>query len=110
MSDNMELRYTEMSELGMGISVRANSTIFHDESDFQTIDIIDTPATMAVKSHLRNNKPVVIGISTVTSSFSKNTEKSGFLSDALSVVVSPMQGSLTWVTGNIADIFSFFLF
>ena len=27
-------------------------------------DIIDTPVTMAVKSHLRNNKPVVIGIST----------------------------------------------
>ena len=27
-------------------------------------DIIDTPATMAVKSHLRNEKPVVIGIST----------------------------------------------
>lgn len=27
-------------------------------------DITDTPVTMAVKSHLRNNKPVVIGIST----------------------------------------------
>ncbi len=27
-------------------------------------DIIDTPATMAVKSHLRNDKPVVIAIST----------------------------------------------
>lgn len=27
-------------------------------------DIIDTPATMAVKSHLRINRPVVIGIST----------------------------------------------
>ena len=27
-------------------------------------DIIDTPATMAVKSHLRNEKPVVIAIST----------------------------------------------
>lgn len=26
--------------------------------------IIDTPATMAIKSHLRNQKPVVIGIST----------------------------------------------
>jgi len=26
--------------------------------------IIDTPATMAVKSHLRNNKPVVVAIST----------------------------------------------
>lgn len=27
-------------------------------------DIIDTPATMAVKSHLRNDRPVVIAIST----------------------------------------------
>ena len=27
-------------------------------------DIIDTPITMAVKSHLRNNKPVVIAVST----------------------------------------------
>ena len=28
------------------------------------LDIVDTPVVMAVKSHLRNNKPVVIGIST----------------------------------------------
>ncbi len=27
-------------------------------------DIIDTPATMAAKSHLRNNKPLVIAVST----------------------------------------------
>ena len=27
-------------------------------------DIIDTPVTMAAKSHLRNQKPIVIGIST----------------------------------------------
>ena len=27
-------------------------------------DIIDTPATMAAKSHLRNNLPIVIAIST----------------------------------------------
>lgn len=27
-------------------------------------DIIDTPVTMAVKSHLRNDRPVVLGIST----------------------------------------------
>ncbi len=27
-------------------------------------DIIDTPVTMAAKSHLRNNNPIVIGIST----------------------------------------------
>ena len=44
MTENMDLRYTEMSEEGMGISVKVNSTIYHDESDFQTIDIIDTPA------------------------------------------------------------------
>jgi len=44
MSDVADLRYTEMSEQGMGISVKVNSTIFHDESDFQTIDIIETPA------------------------------------------------------------------
>ncbi len=44
MTDAPDLRYTEMSELGMGISVKVNSTIFHDESEFQTIDIIDTPA------------------------------------------------------------------
>ena len=28
------------------------------------VDIIDTPATMAVKSHLRNNLPVVVAPST----------------------------------------------
>ena len=44
MAENMDLRYTEMSEEGMGISVKVNSTIYHDESDFQTVDIIDTPA------------------------------------------------------------------
>ncbi|MCR4881594.1 MAG: polyamine aminopropyltransferase [bacterium] len=44
MAENMDLRYTEMSEEGMGLSVKVNSTLFHDESDFQTIDIIDTPA------------------------------------------------------------------
>ena len=44
MAENMDVRYTEMSEEGMGISVKVNSTIYHDESDFQTIDIIDTPA------------------------------------------------------------------
>ena len=27
-------------------------------------DIIDTPATMAAKSHLRNNRPIVIAVST----------------------------------------------
>ncbi|MDD3594656.1 MAG: polyamine aminopropyltransferase [Candidatus Gastranaerophilales bacterium] len=39
---NCELRYTEMSETGLGISIEVNSTLYHGESDFQTIDIIDT--------------------------------------------------------------------
>ena len=29
-----------------------------------SVDMINTPVTMAVKSHLRNNRPVVIGVST----------------------------------------------
>lgn len=41
-------------------------------------DIIDTPVTMAVKSHLRNNKPVVIGIST-NNALSGNAENIGKL-------------------------------
>ena len=44
MAENTDLRYTEMSEEGMGISVKVNSTVYHEESDFQTVDIIDTPA------------------------------------------------------------------
>lgn len=41
-------------------------------------DIIDTPALMAVKSHLRNNNPVVIGIST-NNALSGNAENIGKL-------------------------------
>ena len=41
-------------------------------------DIIDTPVTMAVKSHLRNNKPVVIAIST-NNGLSGNAENIGKL-------------------------------
>ena len=41
-------------------------------------DIIDTPATMAVKSHLRNNKPVVIAPST-NNGLSGNAENIGKL-------------------------------
>jgi len=44
MAENTDLRYTELSEEGMGITVKVNSSIYHDKSDFQTIDIIDTPA------------------------------------------------------------------
>lgn len=41
-------------------------------------DIIDTPVTMAVKSHLRNEKPVVIAIST-NNALSGNAENIGKL-------------------------------
>lgn len=41
-------------------------------------DIIDTPATMAVKSHLRNNLPVVIAAST-NNALSGNAENIGKL-------------------------------
>lgn len=41
-------------------------------------DIIDTPATMAVKSHLRNNRPVVIAPST-NNALSGNAENIGKL-------------------------------
>ncbi len=41
-------------------------------------DIIDTPVTMAVKSHLRNSKPVVIAIST-NNGLSGNAENIGKL-------------------------------
>lgn len=41
-------------------------------------DIIDTPVTMAVKSHLRNEKPVVLGIST-NNGLSGNAENIGKL-------------------------------
>ena len=41
-------------------------------------DIIDTPATMAVKSHLRNNIPVIIAVST-NNALSSNAENIGKL-------------------------------
>ena len=41
-------------------------------------DIIDTPATMAVKSHLRNNLPVIIVVST-NNALSSNAENIGKL-------------------------------
>ena len=43
-----------------------------------TYDIIDTPATMAVKSHLRNNLPVVIAPST-NNGLSGNAQNIGVL-------------------------------
>lgn len=43
-------------------------------------DIIDTPALMAVKSHLRNDKPIVIAIST-NNGLSSNAENIGKLLD-----------------------------
>lgn len=41
-------------------------------------DIIDTPALVAVKSHLRNEKPVVIAVSTING-LSGNAENIGKL-------------------------------
>ena len=41
-------------------------------------DIIDTPATMAAKSHLRNNKPLIIAVST-NNGLSGNAENIGKL-------------------------------
>lgn len=41
-------------------------------------DIIDTPALMAVKSHLRNDKPIIIAIST-NNGLSSNAENIGKL-------------------------------
>ena len=41
-------------------------------------DIIDTPGLMAIKSHLRNNKPLVIGVST-NNGLSGNAENIGKL-------------------------------
>ena len=41
-------------------------------------DIIDTPATMAAKSHLRNNRPIVIATST-NNALSGNAENIGKL-------------------------------
>ena len=41
-------------------------------------DIIDTPALMAIKSHLRNNNPVVIAVST-NNALSGNAENIGKL-------------------------------
>ena len=41
-------------------------------------DIIDTPATMAVKSHLRNNLPVIMAVST-NNALSSNAENIGKL-------------------------------
>lgn len=43
-------------------------------------DIIDTPATMAVKSHLRNSLPVVIAPATING-LSTNAENIGKLLD-----------------------------
>ncbi len=51
---------------------------------------------------------IVLAVSLAISSVFGNNGKAGFFSNTLSVVVSPLQGSLSWVTGNISDIFSFF--
>ncbi|MBR2877517.1 MAG: rod shape-determining protein MreC, partial [Clostridia bacterium] len=51
---------------------------------------------------------IVIVISLIVSSVFGGNGKADFLSNTFSVVISPLQGSLSWVTGNISDVFSFF--
>ena len=50
---------------------------------------------------------IVIVISLIVSSVFGGNGKADFLSNTFSVVISPLQGSLSWVTGNISDVFSF---
>ncbi|MFA6988778.1 MAG: polyamine aminopropyltransferase [Candidatus Gastranaerophilaceae bacterium] len=40
----MDLKYTELSDEGLGITIKVNSTLYHAQSEFQAIDILDTPA------------------------------------------------------------------
>jgi spermidine synthase len=42
--DQMDLKYTELSDEGLGITIKVNSTLYHAQSEFQAIDILDTPA------------------------------------------------------------------
>ena len=50
--------------------------------------ITDTPVTMAVKAHLRNNKPVVIGIST-NDALGLNLKNIGTLMNAKNIYFVP---------------------
>ncbi len=50
---------------------------------------------------------IVVAISLIVSSVFGNNGNAGFLSNTFSVVISPLQGSFSWVTGNISDVFSF---
>ena len=40
----MDLRYTEMTPNGFGITINVKNTLYHAQSEFQTIDIVDTDA------------------------------------------------------------------
>lgn len=40
----LDLKYTEMSEQGFGITIKVKDYLYKDKSEFQTIDIIDTDA------------------------------------------------------------------
>ena len=53
-------------------------------------DIIDTPVTMAAKSHLRNERPVVIAIST-NNALSGNAENIGKLLNRKHYYFVPMK-------------------
>lgn len=41
---NMDIKYTELQKEGFGITLNVKEMLFHDKSDFQTVDIIDTEA------------------------------------------------------------------
>jgi spermidine synthase len=41
---SMDLRYTELTPAGFGITINVKNTLYHAVSDFQTIDIVETTA------------------------------------------------------------------
>ena len=64
---NLDTKFGKAEDFINEIEEITGKKIIHTIQDAEPIgpnDIIDTPATMAVKSHLRNNLPVVIAPST----------------------------------------------
>lgn len=39
---NMDLKYTEFNDDGFGLAVKIKQSLYHDKSDFQTLDILET--------------------------------------------------------------------
>ena len=101
-SYNLDTKFGDAKDITKEIEEMTGKTIIHTITDAEPIgpkkmtdimivapcsgntmsklacDIIDTPATMAVKSHLRNNRPVVIAPST-NNGLSGNAENIGKL-------------------------------